>query len=206
MMRKLVDLKIRYSNSNEFSKLLLWLKKFGYHVIAVEGLKEKPLQVKGIRILKRITIEATSEGEAKRKLRGIKQRYDIVALKPKSYGVARLAARDGRVDLIPIDEDTLRYVDLSEIRLLEKSRGAFELVLSTIYLNRYNTRFIKALQSKLMLLTRYDAPLVVTSGASNVYELWHPKHVIGLLMLYGVSEYKALDTISFTPNTIIGKE
>ncbi len=206
MMRKLVDLKIRYSNSNEFSKLLLWLKKFGYYVIAVEGLKEKPLQVKGIRILKRITIEATSEGEAKRKLRGIKQRYDIVALKPKSYGVARLAARDGRVDLIPIDENTLRYVDLSEIRLLEKSRGAFELVLSTIYLNRYNTRFIKALQSKLMLLTRYDVPLVVTSGASNVYELWHPKHVIGLLMLYGVSEYKALDTISFTPNTIIGKE
>ena len=206
MMRKLVDLKIRYSNSNEFSKLLLWLKKFGYYVIAVEGLKEKPLQVKGIRILKRITIEATSEGEAKRKLRGIKQRYDIVALKPKSYGVARLAARDGRVDLIPIDENTLRYVDLSEIRLLEKSRGAFELVLSTIYLNRYNTRFIKALQSKLMLLTRYDVPLVVTSGASNVYELWHPKHVIGLLMLYGVSEYKALDTISFTPNTIIGRE
>ncbi len=206
MMRKLVDLKIRYSNSNEFSKLLLWLKKFGYYVIAVEGLEEKPLQVKGVRILKRITIEATSEGEAKRKLRGIKQRYDIVALKPKSYGVARLAARDGRVDLIPMDEDTLRYVDLSEIRLLEKSRGAFELVLSTIYLNRYNTRFIKALQSKLMLLTRYDAPLVVTSGASNVYELWHPKHVIGLLMLYGVSEYKALDTISFTPSTIIGKE
>ncbi len=206
MIRKLVDLKIRYSNSNEFSKLLLWLKKFGYYVIAVEGLKEKPLQVKGIRILRRITIEATSEGEAKRKLRGIKQRYDIVALKPKSYGVARLAARDGRVDLIPIDEDTLRYVDLSEIRLLEKSRGAFELVLSTMYLNRHNTRFIKALQSKLMLLTRYDAPLVVTSGASNVYELWHPEHVIGLLMLYGVSEYKALDTISFTPNTIIGKE
>ncbi len=206
MMRKLVDLKIRYFNSNEFSKLLLWLKKFGYYVIAVEGLKEKPLQVKGIRILRRITIEAISEGEAKRKLRGIKQRYDIVALKPKSYGVARLAARDGRVDLIPIDEDTLRYVDLSEIRLLEKSRGAFELVLSTMYLNRYNMRFIKALQSKLMLLTRYDVPLVVTSGASNVYELWHPKHVIGLLMLYGVSEYKALDTISFTPNTIIGRE
>ncbi len=203
--REIADMHIIYSDQHVFSEMLKLLRRLHYNIIAVEGLKEQAIIEKegDIRILKRITLEASNESEAKRKLRGIKQRYDIVALKPKSYGVARLAARDGRVDLIPVDEDTLKYVDLSEIRLLENSRGAFELSLSTLYRNRYNTRFIGILQKKIRLLIRYDAPIVVSSGARNMYELWHPKQVIGLLMLYGMSESKALEAISFIPLTIL---
>ena len=201
---KIADLYIIYSNRDDFSKMLALLKKLHYNVIAVEGLKERVISNEmNIRILRRVTLEASNENEAKRKLRGIKQRYDIVALKPRSYGVARLAARDSRVDLIPVDEDTLRYVDLSEIRLLKGSRGAFEFSLSTLYRNRYNARFVGVLQKKLRLLIRYDAPMVISSGARNIYELWHPKQVIGLLMLYGVDEYKALEAISFTPLKVL---
>lgn len=201
VLKEIVDLNIIYSNQYNFSKILALLRRLNYSIIAVEGLNEQ-LTVRGedaIRILVRITLEASNESEAKRRLRGIKRRYDIVALKPKSYGVARLAARDGRVDLIPVDEDTLKYIDLSEVRLLENSRGAFELSLSTLYRNRYNTKFIRLLQNKMHLLIRYDAPIVVSSGAQNMYELWHPKQVIGLLMLYGISESKALEAISFIP-------
>ncbi len=202
-----IDLRIIYSSRDDFSEMLALLRKLHYDVIAVEGLKERVISNgDDIRILKRVTLEASNESEAKRKLRGIKQRYDIVALKPKSYGVARLAARDSRVDLILVDEDTLKYVDLSEIRLLENSRGAFELSLHTLYRNRYNVRFMGFLQKKLRLLIHYDAPIVISSGAKNMYELWHPKQIIGLLILYGMSESKALETISFTPLTVLNME
>ncbi len=205
VLRKAADLHIVYSDQDSFSKILALLKRLNYNIVAVEGLRSHAVSKKESEmiILKRITVEASNEGEAKKKLRGIKQRYDIVVLKPRSYGVARLAARDGRVDLIPIDEETLKYIDLSEIRLLENSRGAFELSLSTMYRNRYNTRFIGMLQKKIRLLTRYDAPIVISSGARNIYELWHPKQVIGLLMLYGMSESKVLEALSLTPLTIL---
>ncbi len=201
--KELIDLHIVYSSRSDFLEILSMLKKFHYKIIAVEGLEESIGNLSGIKIFKRITIEASSEYEAKKKLRGIKKRYDVVALKPKSYGAARLAARDGRVDLIPVDEETLRYIDLSEIRLLKEFGGAFEISLFTIYKNRYNVRFNRFLQKKIQLLIRYDAPIVVVSGARNMYELWHPKQIIGILVLYGMSEYKALDTITLTPQSIL---
>ena len=210
MAKKAIDMWINPEDYENLIEILKIAHKLGFGTVAVE-IEEKKLMKElnnlereyKVKILRRKTIVAEKEEELRKSLRGIKKLYDVVAVKPLSYPVARFAARDGRVDLVIIDNDSIRYLDLSEIRLLEQFNGALELPLNHIIAHISKARFLTRLISKTRLITRYDPPVIVSSAASNVYNLWHPLQMIGFLMLIGIPESKATSAVIVEPFRII---
>lgn len=208
---ELFDLWVRIEDKDVLAELVNIAKRLGYTVLGVECLsnssdcnqiiKESSEHFKDVRLLKRITIVSSNELEVKRNLRGIKLKYDIVAVKPLSYQVARLAARDGRIDLVVADKESLRFIDLSEIRLLEKSRGAIEIPLNHLLV--LNEILLSRLIRRLRLIIKYDAPLILSSGAKSPYELWHPLHVVGLMTIFGLPESKAWEALTTIPKNLV---
>ena len=205
---ELFDLWVRIEDRDILIELISIAKKLGYTALGVECskncsqvLEEFSEHFKDVRLLKRITIVSSNELEVKRSLRGIKLKYDIVAVKPLSYQVARLAARDGRIDLVIADKESLRFIDLSEIRLLEKFRGAIEIPLNQLLV--LNEMLLSRLIRRLRLITRYDAPLILSSGARSPYELWHPLHIVGIMTMLGLPESKVWEALTTTPKNLV---
>lgn len=205
---ELFDLWVRIEDKDVLTELINIARKLGYTVLGVECLnncsqiiEESSECFKDIRLLKRITIVSSNELEVKRSLRGIKLKYDIVAVKPLSYQVARLAARDGRIDLVIADKESLRFIDLSEIRLLEKFKGAIEIPLNHLLV--FNEILLSRLIHRLRLITRYDAPLILSSGARSPYELWHPLHIVGIMTILGLPESKVWEALTITPKNLV---
>lgn len=204
----LFDLWIRIEDRNALTELVNMAKKLGYTVLGIECLgnygqvlESSLKRLKGIKLLKRITIISSNESEVKHSLRGIKLNYDVVAVKPLSYQVARLAARDGRIDLVVADKESLKFIDLSEIRLLEKFKGAIEIPLNQLLVP--SEVLLSKLIRKLRLISRYDVPLVLSSGAKSPYELWHPLHIVGLMTMLGLPESKVWESLTITPKNLV---
>lgn len=203
--RQLVDLWVKAKDKNALMKIIEVAKRLGYNALGIEYTDKSIVQeletIKDVRILKRITITSSSDLEIKRSLRGIKLKYDIVAVKPLSYQAARFAARDGRVDLIVADKESLRFIDLSEIRLLERFNGAIEIPLKQLL--GLKERILAQFVRRIRLITRYDAPLVLSSSAETFHELWHPLQIIGLMNILGLPETKAWEALTITPKQLI---
>ncbi len=210
MVKKVIDMWIKPKDYEDLAEILRIANRIGFKILVVE-VEDKELVKKldslgreyKIKILKRKTIVAEKEEELRRSLRGIKKLYEIVAVKPLSYPVARFAARDGRVDLVVIDNDSIRYFDLSEIRLLEQFYGALELPLNHIITHAGNARFLTRLVNKVRLIVRYDPPIIASSAATTVYNLWHPLQMIGFLSLIGIPESKAASAVMAEPFRIV---
>jgi ribonuclease P/MRP protein subunit RPP1 len=140
----------------------------------------------GIEALSRITIEVHDWLTAIGNVRAYSQKYDIVAVKPKTAEAARLAARDPRVTVVQLPPSMARYMDRSQALMLREGSAVIEVKLLPLLYHDDPRRTLRGI----MIITRravaYEAPLVVGSGAREVWEVWHPRQVIALLSSFGL--------------------
>lgn len=194
-MNGYVDLWINISNG--LDKIADIIKLMGYKYVCIEdhNLKWRIKVVKNIKFVKRITIEADSEREIRERIRGIKVDYPIVAVKPLSTQVARFAARDGRVDLVVLDGDTIEYIDKIQAGMMKKFGKPLEVCINCFL--KVSLRKKGMIFRRIKLFYYYGVPVVYSSGASKWYELLHPKSISALMstlvdipktsILYGLS-------------------
>ncbi len=176
-------------------------------VIAVEAGTvggEASLSAQGVKVLRRITLASASLGEAKRMLRGIRNFYEIVAIEPLSMDVARLAARDGRVDLVRLTMRSSKFFDKHELNMLEQSGIGIELPLKE--LSKLRPRFLRKVRAVVSEAWRRSIPVVVVSSAKRWVELWHPITSASLLAaILGVDRYRALAAMSMDASRILAR-
>ncbi len=154
--------------------------ELGYTALGVEdkGYSWKIKRINGITLYKRITITAEKEKELKEKLRGIKLKYPIVAVNPLGIQAARLAARDGRVDLVVLSTDSLDYIDKAQVSLMKQYGKPLELHVNSFL--RMSGRARAMVYRRLNLFYRYLVPVVYSSGAKNWPQLIHPEGIVSL--------------------------
>ena len=175
------------------------LMRLGYRVAAVEcpdpdGAREaaEALRQAGLEAYTRLTVEAERWQDAARRIVAAAQRYDLVAVKPRTAEAARLAARDPRVALVLLTPGMARYMDKSQALMLREGGSVVEVRLLPL-LRRGDPR--AALRGTMIIARRaaaYDAALTVTSGARNRWQLWPPASARALLEAFGVPPQYAL--------------
>ena len=163
----------------------------------------------GIDIFTRWTIQAKRWAEIAREVDNLRKKYDIIAVKPLTLETARRSARSKNIDIVTITPFTSRYMDKSQATLLKEHENLAEVSLRPLLLN-YKTRkdFYRVLRSILIILRRaaaFNAPLIVTSGARSVFELWHPKSIYSFLVTIGIPENICKQTLLYYPMKLINK-
>jgi ribonuclease P/MRP protein subunit RPP1 len=145
----------------------------------------------GIEVLSRITIDGSRWTGVLRRLRRVWGSFDIVAVKAQSPEVIRNSARDSRVSLVVLTPQLARYMDRSQAQLLRRGGTLLEVQLRPLLYSKDPRRELRGFAIIVRRAVAYEAPLVLSSAATTVYEMWHPRTVASLLTLLGLSEYQA---------------
>ncbi len=157
----------------------------GFTGVVVEGCSFTYRCVDGFIVACRATIIGESERELKRRLRGIKLRYPIVAVVPRSVQAARFAARDRRVDIIVLSRDSMPFIDRTEAGMMKRSGKLLEARVSD-YLGlglREKAMFYR----RLALFRHMGADILVSSGATDIYGVYPVKSLIAIASnIYGL--------------------
>ncbi len=185
------------------------LSEWGIKLVGVEASSpnvevRKTLEVfksYGIEALTRITIEASSRRELLQAIRAARRRFDILAVKPRTGETARLAARDGRVDLVVLEPGMARYMDRSEALLLRQGGGMIEIQLASVM--SLSPRRLRGFMIIARRAAVYEAPFTVSSCATSLWELWHPQAVRSLLVSVGVPEHIAKLALTVYPRRLL---
>ena len=157
----------------------------------------------------RWTIQAKHWTEVTREISNLREKYEIIAVKPLSIETARKSARNRNIDIVTITPSTSRYMDKSQATLLKENERLVEVPLRPL-LASYKTRkdFYRMLRNIIIILRRaaaFDAPLIVTSGAKSAFELWHPKSIYNFLVTIGIPENICRQIILYYPTKLVSK-
>jgi len=192
-------------------KIIELLVKLNYRIICIEASNELYTKLRdkakewGVKTCRRITLKTTSDSETKRKLKAIRVKYDIVSVQPLGLSAARLAARDTRVDLIQLTCSSQRYIDRTELEMIKKNNKILEIPLKELRNNISNVLFLSKIRKVLRVVERHDINIAISSAAETDTDVWHPLHIASLLVLFGLSNTKALLTVTNTPCSLLTK-
>jgi ribonuclease P/MRP protein subunit RPP1 len=75
----------------------------------------------------------------------------------------------------------------------------------TMYTGGFRTRILAAMRLNVRLARKYDASMILTSGARSHYDLRGPREMMALGMIMGMTQDEALHALSIVPQAIIGR-
>lgn len=153
----------------------------GYNVLCLEdrGFGWKVKRYKKLLFVKRRTIEGESEKNLKEELRGIKTSYPIVSVKPLDIQAARLAARDGRVDTIVLDRDSIDFIDRTEALMMKRFGKILEVPVNSFLESTSRTKAM--MYRRIHMYYYYGVPIIFSSHARDWNQLIHPRSLIEFL-------------------------
>ncbi|MCX6649283.1 MAG: hypothetical protein NTV61_07840 [Candidatus Bathyarchaeota archaeon] len=205
-MRHYVDLHLRPSTPEQAREMAQLASQLGYKHIATT----KPITDSGgIVAATRIDIDAKRGRELQDALKRNRRRYDVVAVRCLSKEVARMVAKDDRVDILLFPDDPAQrkqnWLDHHEAGLIDGTGRAYEINASE-FLATSPTRLSKVItmiKRDLAVASRHDIPVVLSSGASTPLAMREPKALTALATLLDIDEDYAADMASSIPEAIL---
>ena len=159
-----------------------------------------------MQISRRIDLSPSTPTSLLSNLRRFRGMFDVIAVLCRSKSVARQAAKDHSVDILQFPLHLSRNpFDAAEAELASGSNAALEIDAvqlvraQPITLPHNFTRIRQSIETA----KQFDIPIVVSSGATSVYDLRSPRDLASLIQLLGLSEEQALNALSETPMAII---
>lgn len=206
-MRHYVDLHLKPSTSEQAFEMALLASQLGYRYVA--STKNMTDSVESITVATRIDIETKRGRELQDALRLNRRKYDIIAVKCLSKEVARMVAKDDRVDLLLFPDDPVQrkqnWLDHHEAGLIDGMGRAYEINASDLLATSptHLSKVITQIKRDLIVASRHDIPVVLSSGASTPIMMREPKALTALANLLDIDEDYATDMISTIPEAII---
>jgi len=204
------DILISPSQKEDLANMLLTAKHLGFTYVAVTSVNEVPEvdvkghSVKGLKIVKRVIIDVEDKSEALSMIRKFRYKVQLISVKCNSLGLARFAARDRRVDILMLPKSfQLKFADKSEVRLALQGNTAVEISLKEL-IHSKNLSKILALYQRICLFARkVGVPIIISSGATNVYEMRSPHDMLSIALLLDIPLHYAQHCVSTFPVEII---
>ncbi|MCX8175729.1 MAG: hypothetical protein N3E48_00670 [Candidatus Bathyarchaeota archaeon] len=212
-MGRFVDLHLNVK-WEDVKNVLSFLSKLGYGAVGlVSNLNgriedwKKVGESLGVDVASRVNLQPTSTDELLKMLRKLRRKFEVVAVICTSKDVARLAARDRRVDLLVFPAKNLNLFDVAEAKLASGSNACLELNIKHVTETppRFLPKVIFELKRIVKVANKYKIPIVTCSGATCIYEVKTPRDLASIPYILGLSEKEALQTVSLNPKTIIEK-
>ncbi len=204
------DVLISPSQKENLTKMLLTAKCLGFTYIAVASINEVPdVDVKGhgingLKVVKRVIIDARDKSEALSMIRKFRYKVQLISVKCNSLSLARFAARDRRVDILMMPRDfPLRFADKSEVKLALQGNTAVEISLKELIECKSLSKVLALYQRLCLFARKIGVPIIISSGATNVYEMRSPRDMISLALLLDMPLHYAQHCVSTFPVEII---
>jgi ribonuclease P/MRP protein subunit RPP1 len=139
-------------------------------------------------------------------LRRYRRMFDVVGVLCQSKLVARQAAKDHRVDLLnfPFHHKRCAF-DSAEAELASRSNTALEIDTAQLVKAKPQSLVYNLIQVRRAVenAKRYNIPIVVSSGATSVYDIRSPRDLASLMQLIDLSGDQALNSLSKIPISIV---
>lgn len=206
-MRNFIDLHLNPTDIKERHNMLRRAESMGYNAVGLTSYK-KEIQSYDLDIITRMDLNPNTRGDLLNILRKIRRNVEIIAVECNSKEVARQAAKDHRVDILNFPQDhKRRYVwfDRQEAILARETNCSIEINLISL-LNRDPIRLaelLRKIRTEIFIASKYDIPVILSSGATHSYELRDPRTLASTLNLLEIDEEISLDMISKIPQSIV---
>ncbi|MFQ6050587.1 MAG: RNase P subunit p30 family protein [Candidatus Hydrothermarchaeota archaeon] len=158
------------------------------------------------KILLGAEIKGTSTYELKKQIKKFRKKCDLILVHGGDLKINRWAVKEKEVDILAHPELYRQDsgLDHGMVRLAEKNDVAIELnfrnLLSTSHSSR--ARLIEKMRKNLRLCLKYNARVIVTSGAHSTYDLRGPYDFRAFLHILGAKEDESKRIIEETENIV----
>ena len=217
MVKTFIDLGIYPEGieKEEVEKIVIHARKLGYTKICLVLKSFKDFNFKifeglGIEIIPRLEVEGSTVNMVKKQVlkRGNLQRLAVFSVFAENKRVAMWAARNRWINIIRVPSYSFnKIINWSIARLLASNNKAFELQTAPILRVRgiVRSKLLKSFHVMVSRLLNAKTPIVVSSGANNVYEMRRPQDTAALATLVGLPLEEGLKGVSITPENIVLK-
>jgi len=184
------------------------LSSFNRHNIDMIGDLKKMFNEHGIDMVSRVDLYPQSVDDLKKDLRFYRGKVEVISVFCNNIHVARFAARDSRVDILNFSFLSWKsnFFDVSEAKLAAKSNSVLEInIVDILKCSNAGERIktLRIMSENVRLALKYGVPVIVSSGARNVFEMRDPRAMASIVTLFGVSEFDALQFVSSNPLNLI---
>ncbi len=219
-MRKFADMHLAcpFEDEEGFRRLALRARGMGFSAIAVpldpslredrlSRLKELASSL-GLDLATRVDLAPSSRRELLRSLRKLRRRFELIGVLCQNKEVARVAARDRRVDFLMFPlEPGARYFDDAEAELASGSNCALEIDLMPLFKLPLSKRLalLGKLRREVATARDYGVPVVICSGADEPILMRRPRELAYLATLLDLTLEEALDALSKVPLAMLDR-
>lgn len=176
------------------------------HLRAHVALLKRICRNYGVDLATRIDLVPDSPKELLRLLRRYRRKFELVSVNCRSKSVARQAAKDHRVDLLSFGiRARERFFDNAEARLANEGVAALEITTASLLRTSGVSRafLLSRLRKESAIAMRTGVPIVISSNATDTYEMRAPHDIASLATLLSMERPYALCTLSTTPFNIV---
>lgn len=209
------DLYVHTSSSigeSTLDELSTWAKNIGLGGLGIvfypEQLQSRPSLPKGeIDLASVCVIKANSVEELDQLVTRCRQKAEVIAVYGGNYDINRAACSNSAVDILLHPERDRHDSGLDHIcaRQAQENNVAIELNFHSLMesYRRHRVAILAAMRKNVMLCKKYNAPVIVASGAISKWDLRSGREIASIANLLGMELGKAIDSISLIPEQIV---
>jgi ribonuclease P/MRP protein subunit RPP1 len=154
-----------------------------------------------------VEVRAKNPEDLKRKIQKFRRKPDVLLVHGGDLKINRAALEDPRVDVLAHPYRGRRDSGFNHIlaKKAAENNVTVEINLGYFLRNRNHRRqkVLAQFRELLKLNSKFDFPLVMTSGAHSIYELRSPRDSMALSSCFGMDKETAFSTLSNVPRAII---
>ena len=209
------DLYVHTSGSigeSTLEETINWAKTLGLGGLGIvfypEQLQSKPTLPKAdIDLASICVIKANTPADVDEAVARNRQKADVIAVFGGNYDVNRAACSNSAVDVLLHPELNRHDNGLDHIcaHAAKENNVAIELNFHSLLeaYRRHRVSVLAAMRKNIMLCRKYDAPIVVASGALTKWDLRSGRELAALANVLGLELGKAIDAASAIPEHIV---
>jgi len=168
----------------------------------------KDFQVaKQLDIYSGVEIAAKNVNDLKKKISSLRKKVDVLIVQGGTVKINRAACEDPRVDIISQPNKKRRDCGLNHILSKEaaKNQVAVEICLNSILHSRYSYRskLFSQYRDILKLHEKFKFPILITSGATSIYDLRKPRDIISLTQCFDMKKQDSVNSMTSSPKKIL---
>lgn len=196
-----MNLHLHPETSLHIQEAVSLLKKYGWKNGVATNHSSHDYKVDGL--IQGVEIIAKDERELKEKISFFRPKVKVLSVHGGNPKINRAASRDKRVDFIAHPKE----VDYITARFASENKIALDFQMGELikYRGVRRSRIFEWMRENLLLARKYGTPILITSGASSIYEIRAPRELIALGILVGMGEEEAKNALGVTPQLILSR-
>ncbi len=162
----------------------------------------------GVGLVPRVDLMPRSRTYLLRDLAKYRDTYEVIAVRTASERLCKFAVQDDRVDLISLaSKASAGAFSPSVAKIIAPNSKALEIELGSLILSKGQNRveLLYEISRRISLARRFQANLVISSGAVDKYLLRSPLDLVSVACLLSMKFTEALDSLSRIPESIVDR-